>query len=177
MCYVALCSGHGMRFCVNNTIMCTRRVMVMNVSHINIFKAPNLFLHWEYFQFIPPICFSHVFNDRPQKVIITCYTLFSRKTFSPPLFRAYLSWRVILTTIWGKSRRPQYPISNDELRAMTFAKAKTTSQAKAKAKAKAKLKAKERRRRLAKRRFQNGFKEGGVPVSYTHLTLPPIYSV
>ena len=86
----------------------------MNVSHINIFKAPNLFLHWEYFQFIPPICFSHVFNDRPQKVIITCYTLFSRKTFSPPLFRAYLSWRVILTTIWGKSRRPQYPTSNDE---------------------------------------------------------------
>ena len=86
----------------------------MNVSHINIFKAPNLFLHCEYFQFIPPICFSHVFNDRPQKVIITCYTLFSRKTFSPPLFRAYLSWRVILTTIWGKSRRPQYPTSNDE---------------------------------------------------------------
>ena len=40
----------------------TRRVMVMNVSHINIFKAPNLFLHWEYFQFIPPIfvsCFSN----------------------------------------------------------------------------------------------------------------------
>ena len=36
----------------------TRRVMVMNVSHINIFKAPNLFLHWEYFQFIPPIFVS-----------------------------------------------------------------------------------------------------------------------
>ena len=77
MCYVALCSG--MRLCVNNTVMwrvfvrvdvqkklsaakITRKVMVMNVSHINIFKAPNLFLHWEYFQFIPPIfvsCFSN----------------------------------------------------------------------------------------------------------------------
>ena len=70
---------YGMRLCVNNTVMwrvfvrvdvqkklsaakITRRVMVMNVSHINIFKAPNLFLHWEYFQFIPPIfvsCFSN----------------------------------------------------------------------------------------------------------------------
>ena len=70
---------YGMRLCVNNTVMwrvfvrvdvqkklsaakITRRVMVMNVSHINVFKAPNLFLHWEYFQFIPPIfvsCFSN----------------------------------------------------------------------------------------------------------------------
>ena len=54
---------YGMRLCVDvqkklSAAKITRRVMVMNVSHINIFKAPNLFLHWEYFQFIPPIFVS-----------------------------------------------------------------------------------------------------------------------
>ena len=74
---------YGMRLCVNNTVMwrvfvrvdvqkklsaakITRKVMVMNVSHINIFKAPNLFLLGNIFNLYPQFLY-HVFNVRPPK--------------------------------------------------------------------------------------------------------------